>query len=167
MAYAGITAASFRGKPGSLSQKIAVESAAIKAETDSIDSALAAGLKVVKVVVTGGLQNIISFAWQNPESTKILVTKAVLRLTAGGGTAGATMDIGQCASATDTADTLIDGVNITAAGLFDNVGSKGNNGLPQVVLDENGGTNDFITGKIIGANAASLDGKVYIFYTKV
>jgi hypothetical protein len=167
MAYAGITAVSFRDKTGSLSEKLATQFAAIKAETDAVDTTLAAGLKVVKVVVTGGLQNIISFAWQNPESTKILVTKAVLRLTAGGGTAGATMDIGPCASATDTSDTLLDGVDITAAGLFDNVGSKGNNGLPQVVLDENGGTNDWITGKILGANAASLDGKVYILYTKV
>jgi hypothetical protein len=167
MAYAGITTVKLRDKPGSLLEKIAAQFTAVKTETDSVDSALAAGLKVVKVVVTGGLQNIISFAWQNPESTKILVTKAVLRLTAGGGTAGATMDIGPCASATDTGDTLIDGVDITAAGLFDNVGSKGNNGLPQIVLDENGGTNDWVTGKILGANAASLDGKMYILYTKV
>jgi hypothetical protein len=167
MAYAGITAVSFRDKTGSLSEKLATQFAAIKAETDAVDTTLAAGLKVVKKVTTAGLQNIISFNWQNPESTKILVTKVALIVTAGGGTAGATMDIGPCASATDTGDTLIDGVDITAAGVFDNITNKGNNGLPQVVLDENGGTNDFITGKIIGANAASLDGKVYIFYTKV
>jgi hypothetical protein len=35
------------------------------------------------------------------------------------------------------------------------------------VLDEKDGTNDYITGKILGANAADLAGKLYILYTKV
>ena len=33
--------------------------------------------------------------------------------------------------------------------------------------DENGGTNDYVTGKILVANAASLVGKYYIYYTTV
>jgi hypothetical protein len=167
MAYAGITAAGFRNKSGTLSEKIAVESAAIKAETDSLDTALAAGLKVAKITVTGGLANVISFAWQNPESSKILILKAVLRVEEPSATATAAVNIGVAANGTTGSDTIIDGCLVTTAGLFDNVTNAGTNGLPQVVVDERGGTDDYVTCQIVTANAAALSGKVYLLYTVI
>jgi len=167
MTYTATGGGTFRSKGGSLSKKLGYEFAAIKTETDALRAVDAAGLKVAKVAVAGGLQNAIAFAWQNPESSAIIVTKCILRITTQGATSNALMDIGPCASATGTGDTLLDGVAVTATGTFDNLTDKGTHGLLQVVVDENGGTNDFITGKIIDAAAAALVGKVYIFYTVV
>jgi hypothetical protein len=167
MAYAGITAAGFRNQSGTLSEKIAVQAAAIKAETDSIDSTLAAGLKVAKITLAGGNANAFSFAWQNPESSKIIIIKAVLSITTQTALA-ATMDIGPAADATTSGDTLFDGVALNGTpGLFDNITNKGTNGLPQVSVDENGGTTDYVNGRILGANGPDLVGRVYLFYTKV
>lgn len=156
-----------KNKLGTDSSVIAGELGKIKAELDRQALYTDTYMKVAKVAVAGGAVNTIAFSWQNPESTKVLVTKCVLNITTKGDTATAVMDIGVVADATSTADTLFDGVAVTSTGLFDNITNKGTNGLPQVVVDENAGTNDFITGKILTANAAELVGKVYIFYTKV
>jgi hypothetical protein len=71
------------------------------------------------------------------------------------------------AEATSTANTLIDGLDLNATGIFDNITDKGDNGKSRQVVDEKGGTNDYITGRILEQNAASLAGKYYIFYTVV
>jgi hypothetical protein len=166
MAYAGITAVSFRDKTGSLSEKLAAQFAAVKTETDSIDTALASGVKVVKLNLTGVVQNGFSFAWPNPETTKILVWKFVANITTGAN-AGGKMCVGSAINATTKGDNLIDTLAADATGVYDNVTDKGTNGKPQIILDENGGTTSYITCQMTAATAASMDGKAYIFYTKV
>jgi hypothetical protein len=134
----------------------------------SISSEILAGIRVCKGNLTSGNSNSFAFTWQNPESTKIIVLKVVLRITSTGGTAGSVIDVGIVANATSTADTLIDGLDINQVGLFDNITNKGTNGLAiGGVVDENGGTNDYITGKILTQNATSLAGKYYIYYVVV
>jgi len=44
---------------------------------------------------------------------------------------------------------------------------KGEHGKSRQVVDENGGTNDYITGKILVQGAAALTGKYYILYTVI
>ena len=173
MAYTPITAGKFRDKAGSISQKICSELAVIKTETDSLDTltsnllaVFVAGPKVAKIRCPGAAQNSQSFSWQNPETSKILIYKAILHVfdneTVGVGTL---MDIGVAANGTTSSDTIMDGVALTSTGLFDNITNKGTNGLPQVIVDELGGSNDYVTGTINTATGASFTGCLYIFYT--
>jgi len=122
--------------------------------------------KWVRVALSGGAANAISFAWQNPESSKIIIDRVLLYVTTAGGS-GATMDIGVCGSATATSDNLIDGATIDSVGLYDNISDGGTNGKARQIADEKGGTNDYVTGKILGADSANLAGYVYIHYRTV
>jgi hypothetical protein len=171
-----------KNKTGTDSKVISDQLALIDAELDALTTttgtlttttgthttALAAGPKVVKVRATGAAQNAQSFAWQNPETTKIIVSRVILHVfdneTVGVGTL---MDIGVAANGTTSSDTLIDGVALTAVDIFDNITDKGTHGKTVAVVDENGGTNDFITGTVNTATGASFTGCVYIYYTKV
>lgn len=127
----------------------------------------ASDIKVAKVALTAGNANAIAFAWQNPEASKIMVHRVIVDRTTAGGTATSVLDVGPVADAISTADTLIDGLDLNATGVADNITDKGTNGLSRAKLDENGGTTDYLTGKILVANAASLVGNAYIFYTIV
>ena len=120
--------------------------------------------RVKRVALTAGLANAFAFAWQNPESKKIIVDRVVVDKTVAGGTATSVLDVGIVASATDTADTLIDGLDLNSAAVADNISDIGTNGKARGKVDENGGTNDWITGKILVANASALAGYAYIFY---
>lgn len=124
-------------------------------------------LKMAKVALTAGNANAFAFAWQNPESTKIIIHKVMVYKTAAGGTASSVLDVGPVANATSTADTLIDGLDLNSTGIADNIEDQGTNGTSRAIVDENGGTNDYITGKILAQNAASLAGYVYIYYSKI
>ena len=123
--------------------------------------------KWVKVALEAGDANDFAFAWQNPESSKIIVDRVILDITKAGGSASAVMDVGSAASATTHSDNLIDGVDINAVATYDNIGDGGTNGKSKQKLDEKGGTTDYITGQILTANAASLEGNVYIHYRTV
>lgn len=136
--------------------------------TTSVTTNLASHVKVAKVRAAGAVQNGISFAWQNPETTKIIVSKVILHVfdpeTVGSGTL---MNIGVAANGTTGSDTLIDGVLLTSEAIFDNITDKGTNGKTVAVVDENGGSSDYITGQITVATGASFTGCAYIYYTKV
>ena len=172
MVYTSTGSGAFRSKSGSLSQKLATEFAAIDTAIDTNTTSISnildvinSGQKIQKGNLAAGNANVISFAWQNPEWTKIIVNRIMLRLTTAGGTGGAVMNVGIVADATSTADNLIDGLDINQTGVFDNITNKGDNGLSIGLVDEPGGTNDYITGKILTQNAASLAGKFYVAYT--
>lgn len=167
MAYSPTSSATFRVMGGTLATKLGAEFTKIQTETDSLDTAIAGGLKVAKGTLAGGAANAFAFAWQNPESSAILIDRVIIDITTQGATATSVMDVGIVANATSTADTLIDGVALTATGTFDNITDKGSNGKSRGKVDANGGTNDYITGKILVANAAELVGKYYIIYTVV
>jgi len=123
---------------------------------------------MVKLALAAGNANAFAFVWQNPESTKVIVTRVLVNRTTAGGTGSSVLDVGPAADATSTADTIIDGLDLNATGIADNIADKGSNGTTRsVVLDEKGGTTDYITGKILAQNAAALAGYVYIYYRTV
>jgi len=167
MTYTAPGAATFVRKGGSLSSKITSELSLIDTELDTLAASDAAGLKVAKGTLKAGNANAFAFVWKNPEASKIIVTRVLINITTAGGTSSSVLDVGVVANATSTADTLIDGLNLNATGIFDNITDKGDDGKSRQVVDENGGTNDYITGKILDQNAAALVGKYYIFYTVI
>jgi phage-related protein len=118
----------------------------------------------VKIPLTTGNANAYSFAWQNPESTKIIVDRVIVNITTAGGTSGSVIDVGIAVNATTASDTLIDGADLNTTGLKDNISEAGTNGKSRGLMDEKGGTNDHITGRILTQNAALLAGNVYISY---
>lgn len=163
MTYTAITARGFRSKKGTLAGKITSELA-------DIDTELNGGIKVAKGDLTAGIANAIAFAWQNPESTGIHVLQVVVDVTTVGGTGSSVLDVGVATGATGTADTIIDGVNLNADAVYSSLsaGVSGTNATENVHrVDANSGTNDYVTGKILVANASNLVGKYYIYYTVV
>jgi hypothetical protein len=124
-------------------------------------------LKCAKIALTAGLVNTIAFAWQNPESNKILITRVIVDITTGGGTGGCEFDIGPATTATGTSATIFSNLLINNTGVYDHllVSGTGLGGVTKV--DENGGTTPWITGKILVQAASNLVGNVYIFYTEI
>lgn len=102
----------------------------------------------------------IVFAWENPESTAIIVSRVILDITAAGGTATALIDIGGAADAVTGSDNLIDGVDADAVATYDNLQAvTGAGSFVKVPVGE------FVTGQARVEGAASLEGKAYIYYT--
>lgn len=157
MTYTPTDAYTFRTAQGTRSEKLADE---FKALHDG-------GVKLVSMALTAGAADSIAFAWQNPESTAILVQRVLVDLTTAGGTATAVIDIGPTTSATGTSNALIDGLDVNQTGLFDNIDDQGTGGAATARLDAMGGTTDYITGKILVEAASALVGNVYIEYVKV
>jgi hypothetical protein len=167
MTYTQTPLATLRSKTGSLLQKLYSEFGLVKTELDALAAVDAAGLKIAKGALTAGNANDFAFAWQNPEASKIIVTRVLINITTAGGTGSSVLDVGVVENATSTADNLIDGLDLNATGIFDNITDKGDNGKSRQVVDEKGGTNDYITGKILVQDAAALAGKYYILYTVI
>lgn len=125
--------------------------------------------RVIVGNLTAGIANAFAFAVQNPESVDCMITRVIVNVVTAGGTANAVLDVDVVASATDTGDDIIDGalLNVTST-IYDSIIDKGTNGdIKAIRWDAKGGTNDYITGKILVANAASLVGKYYIEYMGV
>ena len=114
--------------------------------------------------LASGNANAFAFAVQNPEGVDCVVTNVIVDITTAGGTASSVLDIDVVADATSTGDTIIDGLDLNATGVADRHDNAGSNGGEPKKWDKNGGTNDYITGKILAQNAASLAGKVIIEY---
>ena len=111
-----------------------------------------------------GNANAFAFAVQNPEGVDCVVTNVIVDITTAGGTASSVLDVDVAGNATSTGDDIIDGLNLNAAATADRHANAGSNGGAPVKWDKNGGTNDYVTGKILVQNAASLAGKVIIEY---
>lgn len=157
MTYTAKNVKELRSEAGSLLKKIATELGLIDDELiTQVSGALAAGLV-----------NTYAFTWQNPESVAVLVERVIIDITTAGGTATAILDVGVVANATSTAADIVNDLDLDATGICDHmlVAGAGLGGVHKV--DENGGTNDWITGKIITEAASSLVGKYYIQYRKV
>ena len=111
-----------------------------------------------------GNANAFAFAVKNPEGVDCVVTNVIVDITTAGGTASSVLDVDVVADATSTGDKIIDGLDLNAAGVADRHDNAGTNGGEPKKWDKNGGTDDYITGKILAQNAASLAGKVIIEY---
>jgi len=111
-----------------------------------------------------GNANAFSFAVQNPEGVDCVVTNVIVDITTAGGTASSVLDVDVVGSATETGDDIIDGLDLNSTGTSDRHSAAGTNGGAPVKWDKKSGTNDYVTGKILVANAASLAGQVIIEY---
>ena len=115
--------------------------------------------------LASGNANAFVFAIQNPEDVDCLITRVIVDITTAGGTANSVLDIDTVDGATATGADIIDGLDLNATGISDNITNGGTDGDKKPVKwDKKGGTNDDLTGKILVANAASLAGKVIIEY---
>ncbi len=114
--------------------------------------------------LASGNANAFAFAVQNPEGVDCVVTNVIVDITTAGGTASSVLDVDVVADATSTGDTIIDGLDLNATGVADRHDNAGSNGGEPKKWDKNGGSNDYVTGKILAQNAASLAGKVIIEY---
>ncbi|MCH7714347.1 MAG: hypothetical protein IIC99_12075 [Chloroflexi bacterium] len=114
--------------------------------------------------LASGNTNSFAFAVQNPEGVDCVVTNVIVDITTAGGTGSSLLDVDVVGNATATGDDIIDGLDLNATGTSDRHKNAGSNGGAPVKWDKNGGANDYITGKILAQNAASLVGKVIIEY---
>lgn len=95
-------------------------------------------------------------AWQNPETTKVVALPILVVTTVA--TGACTVDVGVAANGTTSSDTQIDGQDVNGAtGVFAGTWK---------LVDENGGSNDWITvSKATGATAGIV-GKLVVIYAK-
>ena len=106
-------------------------------------------------------------AWQNPESSAIILVRVVIDRTTKS-TGACTLDVGTAANGTTSSDNLIDGLDVgTATGVGDNIEDKGTNGKSRQRMDAKGGATDYITASKATGAAAGLAGNAYIFYHEV
>ncbi len=118
---------------------------------------------IVEALASGNA-NAFAFAVQNPEGVDCVITNVIVDITTAGGTGSSVLDVDVGSSATGTGDDVIDGLDLNATGTSDRHNAAGSNGGAPVKWNKKGGTNDYVTGKILVQNAASLAGKVIIEY---
>ena len=123
----------------------------------------------VKVALAGGAQNAFAIAQQNPFGEDVVINRAIVDLTTLSATASAVLDVDVVTSATGTGDDIFDGIPIgsgdTAPKIFDslNATDNGTNGEGKSwQWDKAGGTNDYVTAKILAAAGAALAGDLYL-----
>ncbi len=170
MTYTAITKKAFRSKRGTLAEKITEELTLIDTELDALAAVDAGEIKVVKGSLASGNADAFMFAWQNPEAVAIHVLQVVVDVTTAGGTGSSVGDVGVATSATGTGNTILDGIDLNADAIYSSLsaGVSGTSATENVHrVDAMAGTNDYVTGKILVANAGSLAGKYYIYYTVV
>tara|TARA_B100000315_G_scaffold259169_1_gene313977 strand:+ start:193 stop:657 length:465 start_codon:yes stop_codon:yes gene_type:complete len=118
---------------------------------------------IVEALASGNA-NAFAFAVQNPEGVDCVITNVIVDITTAGGTGSSVLDVDVESSATGTGDDVIDGLDLNATGTSDRHNAAGSNGGAPVKWNKKGGTNDYVTGKFLVQNAASLAGKVIIEY---
>lgn len=100
------------------------------------------------------------FAWQNPESTSIIVAAVTVNVTTASSGA-CTVDIGTTATnATTSSDNLIDGASVAATGLLNNIDDHGTNGKSRQLL----ASGKWVTASVASGTATGLVGSAYIRY---
>ena len=125
------------------------------------------GVKIVNGVLASGNADAWAFSWQNPEAVEIIVLRVLANVTTAGGTGSSVLDVGTAANATTASNNLIDGADLNADALYDNITDGGTNGKSRQRMDAKGGTTDYVTGQILVANAATLAGTYTIEYILV
>ena len=68
------------------------------------------------------------FSLENSFGTDLVITRIILQVTTGASDSAARVDIGTAANATTSAATLIDELNVSDIGIYDNVTDKGSAG---------------------------------------
>jgi hypothetical protein len=122
--------------------------------------------KIAKVAFANGAADAFAFAWQNPESNKILVTRVVLDVTTAA-TLAATLSIGSAADATTESTNLMLKAPINAIAVIDNLIVATVGGGAAIKVDENGGTTAYVTGRIKDQASATTVANIYIEYIEI
>lgn len=101
------------------------------------------------------------FAWQNPETSEILIEHVAVKVTTVA-TGACTIDVGTTATnATTSSDNLIDGQDVNAAtGTFTNAANAGTNGKPAQRL----AAGKWVTGSKASGASAGIVGTYEIYY---
>lgn len=167
----GNTIATWDGTNGLLdvaTNNLAINNTAITASATEINQLVRAErvVKVATVTMSDTSGNAGMLAWQNPESSDIIVERVIIDVTTEA-TGAANIDVGTDGDGTGTSDNLIDGADIgSAAVVLDNIDDQGTNGKSKQRLDANGGTTDYITATA-SADPAGFVGVAYIQYVVV
>jgi len=101
-------------------------------------------------------------SWENEEDTAIIITRLIVDVTTES-TAACTVDFGTTAvNATTSSDNLLDGVDVAAVAMFDNLDASdvGTSGKTKQKL----AAGDWVTGSKASGDATDLAGKAYIHY---
>jgi len=124
---------------------------------------------VFRIEGVGGAQNAFAFAPQNPTGQDLVILEVIHYLKTKGLTAAAVLDVAVGATATTTGDTIFDGIDISSGAtngavvssqILADTGTNGNE-KPKV-WNKPGGTNPFLTGKILVAEAADYVGIITV-----
>jgi hypothetical protein len=121
-------------------------------------------LQVVRVALADADTGGGVLAWQNPETSTIVIERVEIYTTTASTGAG-TIDVGTTAtSAATSSDNLIDGLDVNAAaGIFDNITDKGTNGKSRQTL----ASGKWVTASKATGAMAGLVGYAYLYYHKV
>lgn len=117
--------------------------------------------------LTAGVTNAFALAVQNPYTRDLIIDEIIISVTTAGGTGSSVLDVDVAASATSTGDTIFDGIDLNASApvLYSshNVNDCGTNGTEKPhVWNAAGGASDYLTAKILVANASTLVAKMYV-----
>ncbi len=98
------------------------------------------------------------FSVENDMGTSLVILRVVLQVTTGASGA-CTIDVGTASDGTTSANTLITGVNVADAGVFDNIADKGASGSSRLKL----GPGAFVTASMASGNTAGIVGQYAIY----
>jgi hypothetical protein len=105
----------------------------------------------------------IVFAWENQEGADVIVYRVIVDVTTAGGTATATLDVGEAVDAVTGSNSLITAADLNAVATYDSLDLAGA-GVATFVKVPDG---EFITGQAKTEKAEALVGKYYVFYALV
>lgn len=95
----------------------------------------------------------------NPEGAALVIDRAVLNVTTAS-TGACTLDVGVAATAISN-DTLLDGMSVATAGIFDNIENQGTNGDSAVIWAADG----YVTATEASGAIAGLVGELWLKYS--
>lgn len=103
-------------------------------------------------------------AVENPFGVEVCIIDAVIRVKTAGGTASAVIDVDITTSATGTGDDIFDGIDANATGSVSSLeaGAGSNAEHTGQIWNKAGGSNDFVTAKLLVEAAADLEADLYL-----
>ncbi len=103
-------------------------------------------------------------ALQNPFGVEVAIIHAILHVKVAGGTATAVIDVDITTGAAGTGDDIFDGVDANAAGVVEmsEAGAGTNAEHTAQIWNVAGGSNDYVTAKLLVEAAASLEADLYL-----
>jgi len=101
---------------------------------------------------------------ENPFGKEAVIIESTVHIKVAGGTATAVIDVDITTASTGTGDDIFDGVDANAVSLVSmlEAGAGTNAEHTGQVWNIAGGTNDFVTAKLLVAAAASLEADLYL-----